>query len=144
MQHKTLIIDANIVIRAVLGKRARTLIETYADQVAFYIAEAHLQEARYWLLERLGPERGLPIPLLQDLLDALADHVQVITDNQLMEYQYPARARIGQRDERDWPAVAAALLLDGPIWTEDADFFGAGIATWTTRTVELYLRDESP
>jgi hypothetical protein len=25
------------------------------------------------------------------------------------------------------------------VWTEDADFFGTGIATWTTDRVELYL-----
>ena len=28
--------------------------------------------------------------------------------------------------------VAVALLLDFPIWTEDQDFFGSGVATWTT------------
>jgi hypothetical protein len=26
-----------------------------------------------------------------------------------------------------------------PIWTEDTDFFGCGVATWTTDRVELYL-----
>ena len=26
-----------------------------------------------------------------------------------------------------------------PVWTEDTDFFGTGIATWTTDRVELYL-----
>jgi PIN domain len=25
-----------------------------------------------------------------------------------------------------------ALLLDFPIWTEDQDFLGSGVATWTT------------
>ncbi|MDA8246883.1 PIN domain-containing protein, partial [Acidithiobacillus sp.] len=44
-----------------------------------------------------------------------------------------------RRDERDWPAVAASLLLDCPIWTEDRDFFGAGVATWTTETISIYL-----
>jgi predicted nucleic acid-binding protein len=37
--------------------------------------------------------------------------------------------------------VTLALLLDVPIWTEDQDFFGAGIATWTTDRVQLYLQD---
>ncbi len=31
-----------------------------------------------------------------------------------------------------------ALLLDFPIWTEDQDFFGSSVATWTTDRVELY------
>jgi len=35
--------------------------------------------------------------------------------------------------------LASALALECPIWTEDADFFGAGVATWTTDRVELLL-----
>jgi hypothetical protein len=31
--------------------------------------------------------------------------------------------------------------LDCPIWTEDQDFFGSGVATWTTNTVLMYLID---
>ena len=41
----------------------------------------------------------------------------------------------------DWPVVATALMLAAPIWTEDQDFFGSGIATWTSNRIELYLRD---
>ena len=51
-----------------------------------------------------------------------------------------ARSRIELRDPDDWPVAAVALLLNAPIWTEDQDFFGSGIATWTTDRVELYLR----
>lgn len=35
----------------------------------------------------------------------------------------------------------AALALGCPIWTADQDFFGCGVATWTTDRVELYLAD---
>jgi len=51
-----------------------------------------------------------------------------------------ARARIASRESDDWPVVATALFLDCPVWTEDKDFFG-GVATCTTSTAELYLRD---
>ncbi len=37
------------------------------------------------------------------------------------------------------PAVAAALQFDCPVWTEDQDVFGSGVATWTTATVEIVL-----
>lgn len=53
-----------------------------------------------------------------------------------------ALQRIGRRDPDDWPIVAAALTLDCPIWTEDKDFFGAGVATWTSDLVEIYLRGD--
>jgi predicted nucleic acid-binding protein len=65
--------------------------------------------------------------------------VQVVPDDELLEVRPRAIERISRRDPDDWPAVAAALVLDCPIWTEDADFFGSGVATWTTDTVEIYL-----
>lgn len=34
---------------------------------------------------------------------------------------------------------ATAMTIGCPVWTEDADFFGTGVATWTTDRVELYL-----
>jgi predicted nucleic acid-binding protein len=67
--------------------------------------------------------------------------VQVIANEVLVEVEPDAKARIASRDENDWPAVATALLLDCPVWTEDKDFLGAGVATWTTATVELYLAE---
>ena len=62
--------------------------------------------------------------------------VQIIADDVLIEVESKAKARIASRDVNDWPAVAAALLLDCPVWTEAKDFLGAGVATWTTATVD--------
>jgi len=36
--------------------------------------------------------------------------------------------------------LSLALMLKISVWTEDRDFFGTGIATWTTDRVELYLQ----
>ena len=58
MQHKRLVIDANILIRAVLGTRVRGLIERYCDAVAFYIAETNAEEAEFYLSTVLMPKRG--------------------------------------------------------------------------------------
>jgi len=57
------------------------------------------------------------------------------------KYETSARERLKRRDEEDWPVLATALALECPIWTEDADFFGAGVATWTTDRIELLLRE---
>lgn len=65
--------------------------------------------------------------------------IQLVGDDELETMAVEARERIARRDERDWPALAAALLLQCPIWTEDQDFFGTGVPTWTTVTVHLYL-----
>ena len=50
-----------------------------------------------------------------------------------------ALSRIEARDADDWPVLACALVLGCPVWTEDADFFGTGVATWTSDRVSLYL-----
>jgi len=56
------------------------------------------------------------------------------------EFETEARERLGQRDPEDWPTLASALAIGCPIWTEDTDFFGCGVATWTSSRVELLLR----
>lgn len=67
--------------------------------------------------------------------------IVVTVDRSLYEsYEKLARERIERRDPDDRPVVAVALMLDIPVWTEDQDFFGSGIPTWTTDRVELYLQ----
>jgi hypothetical protein len=78
-------------------------------------------------------------------LDVLAAVVQSIDEELYQGLQDAAVARIGEQDADDWPAPACALLLGCPVWTEDADFFGTGVATWTTSRVKLYFSpDELP
>jgi predicted nucleic acid-binding protein len=139
VQHKRLVLDANILIRAVLGRRARQLIADSCQDVAFYVAEANYDEAEHYLAE-LAPARGITEAVWQASLKSVMTAVQLVGLGELSLMEQEARARIACRDERDWPAVAAALLLTCPVWTEDQDFFGAGVATWTTATVEIYLR----
>jgi predicted nucleic acid-binding protein len=72
-------------------------------------------------------------------LDALHAIVQSVDETVYAMFEAEATARILEQDLDDWPLIALALALDCPLWTEDRDFFGTGIATWRTRTVELYL-----
>jgi predicted nucleic acid-binding protein len=138
MQHKRLVLDANILIRAVLGQRVRQLMADACGHVAFYVAEANFDEAERYLAQ-LAPARGIAETTWREALDTLMAAVQLLGQEELALVETEARARIARRDERDWPAVAAAMLLDCPVWTEDSDFFGAGVPTWTTDTVGLYL-----
>jgi predicted nucleic acid-binding protein len=140
MLRKRLVVDANILIRAVLGNRVKSLIERYSDSVAFFVAEANADEAEYYLSFELASKHHLDHDVWRSNYDGVMNVVQVIADELLREVEYKAKARIA-RDLTDWPAVAAALALDCPVWTEDKDFFGSGVATWTTATVEIYLAD---
>ncbi len=58
-------------------------------------------------------------------------------------FESEARQRLRGRDENDWPVLATALGLACAVWTEDADFFGTGIATWTTNRVEIFLKAQA-
>jgi predicted nucleic acid-binding protein len=141
VQSKRIIVDANILIRAVLGVRVRELIERFCESTAFYVAESNVEEAMQYLSE-LAPRRGIREDIWREAFAVIMGAVQIIPQVELAAAESEARARIGRRDPEDWPAVAAAIQFDCPVWTEDEDFFGSGVATWTTSTIEIYLQKE--
>jgi hypothetical protein len=71
------------------------------------------------------------------VLDDLCPLLEVIESDIYSPFEVPARARLAGRDEQDWPVLAVALCLECPVWTENTDFFGIRIPTWTTRHVEI-------
>ena len=136
------VLDANILIRAVLGKRVRNILETHFTSVSFFAPDTAFAEAREHLPEillkrRINPEIAV-------VLDELTAVIGCIDAELYGPLEKVARERLQKRDEEDWPVLATALALECPIWTEDADFFGAGVATWTTDRVELLLREAQP
>jgi predicted nucleic acid-binding protein len=133
-----LVLDANILIRAVLGSRVLSLLGKYAGQVEFVAPDVVFREARGRLPEILE-RRKVPRAPAMASLELVAGLVQAIEPETYEPYEALARERIARRDEDDWPILASALALGCPIWTEDTDFFGCGVATWTTDRVELYL-----
>jgi predicted nucleic acid-binding protein len=143
MSRRAIVLDANILIRAVLGKRVRTLIVEHAAEVSFFAPDTAFEEAREYL-PGLLEKRGVSGVDVIAVLEALAAVVRPIDVEIYGPMERPALARIGDRDPHDWPALACALALDCPVWTEDADFFGTGVATCTTSRVELYLAPGEP
>ena len=137
---KRLVLDANILLRAVFGIRVRALLEAYEDSVSFFSPDVCFEDARKYI-PKLASRRNFDASDGLLVLEQMARIVEVVDGTLYEEYETIARERISSRDAEDWPVVATSLLLDCPIWTEDQDFFGAGVATWTTNRIELYLRD---
>ena len=137
---KRVVLDANILLRAVFGVRVRALLEAYEDSVAFYSPDICFVDARKYI-PGLAGRRNADLAASYLVLDQIARIVQSVEHSLYEQFEEPARARISSRDPDDWPIVAVSLLLDCPVWTEDQDFFGSGVATWTTANIELYLRD---
>ena len=67
--------------------------------------------------------------------------VQVVPSLDYSVHETASANRVRSRDVSDWPMVATCLLLDAPLWTEDRDFFGCGIATWTTNNIGIFLQE---
>ena len=140
MASRALVLDANILIRAVLGNRVRRILEKNADSVSFFIPEYAYAEAEEHLAALVTKRGGDPAKGLI-LFRAVAALADLVTADLYGDYEAEARKRLGTRDPEDWPILASALALDCPIWTEDTDFFGCGVATWTSNRVEIFLGD---
>jgi predicted nucleic acid-binding protein len=138
---KGLVLDANILIRSVMGRRVRLLLEAYEDNTAFYAPDVCFDDAGKYIPSLLA-ERGEDSEIGSSVLEQIRLLVTPADCVHYQDWEQVARQRVSARDADDWPVAAVALLLDVPIWTEDQDFFGSGIATWTTDRVELYLRGD--
>lgn len=134
-----IVLDANILIRAVLGRRVRQILEEYATRGAKFYAPAHsyAEAERHLpdLLKKFGKvgEVSAELHYLESLVEPLEIELYAV-------FEKEARIRLVGRDEEDWPVLAAAFALASPIWTEDKDFFGTGVPTWTTKHIEIFLK----
>ena len=138
MRSRSIVLDANILIRAVLGKHVPAMVERYSNEVRFFAPQIAFEEAVRHLPTIAERRRWDAAPLLESV-ERLRHVVEPVELDIIGPFRDAALARIGTRDPMDWPVVATALALDCPIWTEDQDFFGTGVATWTTARVEIYL-----
>lgn len=134
-----IVLDANILIRGVLGEQVPAMLERYREHVRYFTAAICYDEVRRHLPAILG-KRGLAPEAFLAAVNVLERVVIPLDASIYRDFEAEAKQRIQARDIHDWPLLALALTLNCPIWTEERDFFGAGVATWRTQNVELYLR----
>jgi len=138
---KTIVLDTNILIRALLGEKVPRFLDRYVDSCDFATPSKCYQEL-YDNLPKILQKRNLGMsisPFSKEILQ-LQEVVNPISEELYIQYKNEAQRRINARDPNDWEVVALAMSFDCPIWTEDKDFFGIGIATWNSQNVEIYLR----
>jgi predicted nucleic acid-binding protein len=138
-----IVLDANILIRAVLGRRVRQLIDIYSAQgVRFFAPDVAFGDAEKYL-PLLLEKRGKPHADISASLEYLRIVIELVVSELYAAFESEARQRLRGRDESDWPILATALGLACPVWTEDADFFGTGVAVWTTSRIEIFLKEQA-
>lgn len=115
---------ANILIRALMGRRVRELRETYAARgIRFCAPDVAFADAARYLLPLLA-RKGKLITDVAASLEYLQHVIESIDQEFYGMFEAEARQRLRGRDEDDWPVLAAALGLAYAVWTEDSDFFG--------------------
>ena len=140
---KSLVLDANILIDAVLGTRVLAILEAFEDEVTFFSPDVCVSDAGRNISE-ICKKHGFDELLALRILKRVERIVEVAEQRTYTKEQRDALERIQDRDPDDWPVIAVALSLNLPIWTEDRDFFGCGVATWITNTVEITCATDPP
>lgn len=145
---KPLVLDASTAVAEALRQRGLALFQD--ERLELYMSEAAWSETRHELARRVTlvtARRGL-LPNEQDALltatvTSLSACLNIVPTEAFAPFETPARARI-PRDPNDWASVALALAIDAGVWTEDRDFFGSGLATWSTPVLDYHLTMETP
>jgi predicted nucleic acid-binding protein len=114
MSKKAIVLDANIQIRAVLGRRVRERIVDNADMVQFFAPDVAYADARKYLPSLLE-KRGVKSEPAMAVLDAVESIVRPLELGVYEGLQTQALQRIAIRDAEDWPVLACALTIGCPV-----------------------------
>jgi hypothetical protein len=94
-----IVLDANILIRAVLGRRVRQLVDTYAGQgVRFFAPDVAFDDAEKYL-RPLWKKRGKPHADFSASLEYLRNIIETVTPELYAVFESEARQRLRGRDE---------------------------------------------
>jgi len=142
-----LVVDTSVLVGELLRAKGRDRLGD--DRLELFLAERMWGEASVELPRRIAAfasARKLSNPIGVELtelcLSAIEANVVIIDEAIYAPLEDEALAR-SRRDPDDWPTVACALALSAGIWTNDNDYLGTGVATWTTETLQNWL-DRNP
>lgn len=94
---KTLVLDANILVRAVLSTKVRTLLERHSSQIRFFAPDVCFGDAEKYL-PLIFEKRGLPTKPAREVLAGLSRIVQTVEADIYGDYREEAIQRIAIRD----------------------------------------------
>ncbi len=135
--------DASVLVGELLRRRGRELL--LHPDLRVLVADHQWEEAEHELSKRLdilesqqriSSEQRIA---LQEAVDDLVETaIEIVPRDTYSSLEQVATERV-PRDQRDWPTVALAIMLDAGILTGDNDFLGCGCPTWTVETLRAEL-----
>jgi predicted nucleic acid-binding protein len=142
-----LVVDTSVLVGELLRAKGRARLGD--ERLELFLPERMWDETRIELPRRIdlfARRRQLDAEVAREMaivcLDAVEANIAVLDEAVYSALEEESRAR-SLRDPADWPVVAAALALSAGVWTNDNDFLGTGVATWTTETLQRWL-DRTP
>lgn len=128
--------DANVLLSAVLGGRARAVLDhpTVEEVLTPETTLAEVQE----YAPLLARKKRLSADLV--LLAVATLPVTVVDSSVYARSVSEARRRIGRRDPDDIDILALALHFGLPVWSNDNDFEISGVEWYTTANLLARLR----
>lgn len=132
-----LIVDANVMVGAALGRSMPLFIDLIERGVEVLAPVPMLREAKARIDRDANLTEGEPDRRLAELLDL----VIALPVEAFAAHEQAARDRLEPHSQSDWPLLAAALALDAAIWTRDRDLFGTGVPLWATRNIRFVEGD---
>ena len=123
-----LVADANVLLSAVIGGRAKAVLE-HPSVTEVFAAEATLAEVEEYAAQ-LAAKKRLSLDVV---LMAVASLPVTVVGRETCEKDIPeAKRRIGRRDPDDVEVLALALHTGAAVWSNDNDFEDAGVEWFTT------------
>jgi predicted nucleic acid-binding protein len=142
-----LVVDTSVLVGELLRAAGREGLGD--DRLELFLPEAVRDEFEVELPRRVTAfarrhrlDDGLVADLVAACFGAVDANATVVDAAIYAAAEREARGR-SLRDPNDWPIVAVALVVAADIWTNDNDFLGTGIATWTTDSLQAWL-DRQP
>jgi len=120
--------DANVVLSALIGGRAR-LVFAATTELRVVGAEAVAREVAEHL-PSLARRRGLNAQLVVAALSVIP--IEWLDESDYASHREEAERRIAARDPEDWQTVAVALARSIPIWSQDKDVQESGVRIYST------------
>ncbi len=123
--------DANVLLSAVIGGRARVVLSHPEVEEVLTTASVFAEVEEYAAI--LGRKKRLTPEALMLAVASLP--VSIVARGVYADSMARARRRIGKRDPDDVELLALALHFQVPLWTNDNDFEECGVEWFTTAEV---------
>ena len=131
--------DANVLLSAVIGGRARLVLSNPEVEEVLTTASVFAEVEEYAAI--LGQKKKIPPDTLMLAVASLP--VSIVAHDVYGAVDGAARKRIGKRDPDDVELLALALHFKIPLWSNDNDFEDCGVEWFTTAELLRELGVES-